>query len=58
MPISPESLSQLVVAHAATLELYARQLCDAPEDAVQDAFAAQAALIRARREQIGQVVDW
>jgi RNA polymerase sigma-70 factor (ECF subfamily) len=47
MPISPESLSQLVVAHAATLELYARQLCDMPEDAVQDAFvklAAQRAL--------------
>jgi RNA polymerase sigma-70 factor (ECF subfamily) len=43
MPISPETLSQLVAAHAATLELYARQLCDAPDDAVQDAFVKLAA---------------
>jgi hypothetical protein len=38
MSVPPEFLSQLIAAHAATLELYARQICDTPEDAVQDAF--------------------
>lgn len=38
MPISPELLATLVDAHAAVLELYARQWCDAPADAVQEAF--------------------
>lgn len=43
MSVPPELLSQLMVAHSATLELYARQLCDAPEDVVQDAFLKLAA---------------
>jgi RNA polymerase sigma factor (sigma-70 family) len=43
MSVPPEFLSQLIAAHAATLELYARQICDTPEDAVQDAFVRLAA---------------
>ena len=37
-PIGPEFLGRLLDRHAARLELYARQLCNCPEDAVQDAF--------------------
>jgi RNA polymerase sigma-70 factor (ECF subfamily) len=47
MPITPELLATLVDAHAAVLELYARQWCDAPADAAQEAFvqlAQQSAL--------------
>jgi RNA polymerase sigma-70 factor (ECF subfamily) len=33
-----EQLGRLVDTHAAALELYARQWCDAPADVVQDAF--------------------
>jgi RNA polymerase sigma factor (sigma-70 family) len=54
MPISPESLSQLVVAHSATLELYARQLCDSPEDAVQEAFVK----LSAQRTLPQRVLPW
>ena len=36
--MSPSVFAQLMDAHAAPLVLYARQWCDAPEDAVQDAF--------------------
>jgi RNA polymerase sigma factor (sigma-70 family) len=31
-------LADLIVSHAAALALFARQWCDSPEDAVQDAF--------------------
>ena len=41
-------------AHAAPLVLYARQWCDAPEDAVQDAFLK---LVRQRRPP-EDVVAW
>jgi RNA polymerase sigma factor (sigma-70 family) len=34
----PELLGRLVDDHAAVLQLYARQWCDAPEDVVQEAF--------------------
>jgi RNA polymerase sigma factor (sigma-70 family) len=37
-PIGPELLGRLLDRHAATLELYARQLCNCPEDVVQEAF--------------------
>src|SRR5437868_2584073 len=36
--MTPRQLADLVAAHAAALVLYARQWCDSPEDAVQDAF--------------------
>jgi RNA polymerase sigma factor (sigma-70 family) len=36
--IGPELLGRLLDRHAAVLELYARQLCNCPEDAVQEAF--------------------
>jgi RNA polymerase sigma factor (sigma-70 family) len=41
--MSPEQLARLVEQHAAALTLYARQWCDAPEDAVQEAFLKLAA---------------
>jgi RNA polymerase sigma factor (sigma-70 family) len=37
-------LGQLLDAHAATLELFARQWCDTPEDVVQEAFLKLAGL--------------
>jgi RNA polymerase sigma factor (sigma-70 family) len=36
--MGPEMLGRLLDRHAAPLELYARQLCNCPEDAVQEAF--------------------
>jgi RNA polymerase sigma factor (sigma-70 family) len=42
--IGPELLGQLLDRHADRLELYARQLCNCPEDAVQDAFVELARL--------------
>jgi len=42
-PISPETLSRLVDRHAAALELFARQLCEEAQDAVQEAFVELAA---------------
>ena len=36
--IGPELLGRLLDRHAAALELYARQLCDVPEDVVQEAL--------------------
>ena len=38
--IGPEILSGLLDEHGAALVLYAQQLCDTPEDAVQEAFLA------------------
>lgn len=37
-PLSLDLLRDLLDEHAAALELYARQWCDAPEDVVQEAF--------------------
>ena len=37
-PVGPELLGRLVDHHAAALELYARQLCPCPQDAVQEAL--------------------
>jgi RNA polymerase sigma factor (sigma-70 family) len=36
--MSPTDLARLIDAHAASLVLFARQWCDAPEDTVQEAF--------------------
>lgn len=36
--VGPDLLTQLMDEHSARLVLYAQQLCDVPEDAVQDAF--------------------
>ena len=36
--MEPQTLGRLLDRHAAALELYARQWCDAPEDVVQEAF--------------------
>jgi len=52
--MSPSDFAQLMDAHAAPLVLYARQWCDAPEDAVQDAFLK---LVRQRRPP-EDVVAW
>jgi RNA polymerase sigma factor (sigma-70 family) len=38
--IGPEILTRLLDEHAAALVLYAQQLCDTPEDVVQEAFLA------------------
>jgi len=59
MPISPQLLATLVDAHAAVLELYARQWCDAPADIVQEAFvqlAQQAELPEHVRPWLFQVI--
>src|SRR5262245_30014028 len=40
--VGPERLAELFDTHAGALVLYARTWCDRPEDAVQDAFLAQA----------------
>lgn len=53
-PVSPEQLAELVDRHAAVLELYARQLCSSPEDAVQEAFVELAA----RGEPPDEPVAW
>ena len=37
-PMGPELLGRLLDEHADRLHLYARQLCDCPEDAVQEAY--------------------
>jgi RNA polymerase sigma factor (sigma-70 family) len=36
--MSPPDLARLIDTHAASLVLYARQLCEEPEDVVQEAF--------------------
>ena len=54
MEMSPSDFAQLMDAHAAPLVLYARQWCDAPEDAVQDAFLT---LVR-QRTPPEDVVAW
>ncbi|HJZ56377.1 MAG TPA: sigma-70 family RNA polymerase sigma factor [Gemmataceae bacterium] len=36
--MTPRQLADLIAAHAAALVLFARQWCECPEDAVQDAF--------------------
>jgi RNA polymerase sigma-70 factor (ECF subfamily) len=52
--MSPSDFAQLIDARAAPLVLYARQCCDAPEDAVQDAFLT---LVR-QRTPPEDVVAW
>ncbi|CAN5901008.1 N/A [soil metagenome] len=42
--MDPERLGGLLDRHADALELYARQWCETPEDVVQEAFVALAAL--------------
>ncbi len=37
-PAGPELLGKLLERHGAALELYARQLCECPEDCVQEAL--------------------
>lgn len=41
--MDPNLLGDLLDQHAAALELYAKQWCDAPEDVVQEAFLRLAA---------------
>ncbi|MDG3003155.1 RNA polymerase sigma factor [Paludisphaera mucosa] len=45
--MEPEALGRLLDRHAAALTLFARQLCDAPEDVVQEAFLRMSVLERA-----------
>lgn len=42
--MAPEALGRLIDDHAATLVLFARQWCSAPEDVVQEAFIKLAGL--------------
>jgi RNA polymerase sigma-70 factor (ECF subfamily) len=44
--MEPELIGRLIDGHAAALELYARQWCDAPEDVVQEAFVVLSRLPR------------
>jgi RNA polymerase sigma factor (sigma-70 family) len=52
--LDSDSLSRLLDEHSAALVLYAQQLCDAPEDVVQEAFIR---LMR-QRPVPGNVVGW
>jgi RNA polymerase sigma factor (sigma-70 family) len=52
--IGPDILGRLFDEHAGALLLFARQWCDAPEDIVQDAFAALAR----QRKVPERVVPW
>ncbi len=45
-PVEANLLGWLVDRHAAALELYARQLCDCPQDVVQEALLQLAGLTR------------
>ena len=38
MPVGPDVIGRLLDSHAGALALYARQLCDEPDDVVQRAF--------------------
>ncbi|MHC4404439.1 MAG: RNA polymerase sigma factor [Planctomycetota bacterium] len=49
-PVGPDLLGHLVDRHGAALVLYARQLCDCPEDAVQDALVDLARCREAPRQ--------
>ncbi|MGD0518352.1 MAG: sigma-70 family RNA polymerase sigma factor [Thermoguttaceae bacterium] len=51
-PIGSELLGRLLDRHADSLELYARQLCNCPEDAVQEAFVELARQSAVPTEQI------
>ena len=51
-PMGPELLGRLLDRHAAPLELYARQICNCPEDAVQEAFVELARQPALPEEQI------
>ncbi len=53
-PVGPEILDWLLDRHAASLELYARQLCDCAEDVVQEALIELAD----QAETPGDVVAW
>jgi RNA polymerase sigma-70 factor (ECF subfamily) len=50
--MSPHELALLIDRHGPPLMLYARQWCDAPEDAVQDAFLKLIALRQPPRETV------
>lgn len=53
-PVSSELIGWVLDRHAAALELYARQLCDCPEDAVQESI-----IQLARQPQVPRdVVPW
>ena len=43
MPVAPDIIGRLLDRHAAPLMLYARQFCNDPDDAVQQAFMKLAA---------------
>ena len=46
--MDPDLLGNLLDQHSSSLELYARQWCDSPEDVVQEAFLKLAGLPAAR----------
>ncbi len=52
--MTPRQLADLIAAHAAALVLFARQWCDTPEDATQEAFCQLAAV----RAPPGDPVAW
>jgi len=52
-PVGPDLLGRLVEQHAAALELYARQLCDSPQDVVQEALIRLAGLSRRPDDLLG-----
>jgi RNA polymerase sigma factor (sigma-70 family) len=52
--LTPQLLGALIDAHAAPLELFARQWCDSPEDVVQEAFMKLAT----RRKPPDRPVSW
>lgn len=54
MAIDADQLGRLIDRHAAALELFARQWCDRPRDAVQEAFMK---LITARKRP-DRIVPW
>ena len=54
-PVGPDLLGRLADRHAAALELYARQLCDSPQDVVQEALVQLAGLARGPDDALGWV---
>ena len=54
-PVGPDLLGRLADRHAAALELYARQLCDSPQDVVQETLVQLAGLARGPDDALGWV---
>ena len=54
MPVGPEIIGRLIDRHARALVLYARQLCDDPEDVVQQALM----ILAEQRETPREPIAW